>query len=239
MKHLLLILFLFMSIPADSEETMVFGILKLGPDSHTERIRGINTLIMEAVKRTNIDLKSSPDKISLDTNIFNYPFLAISGDTGFTLDESKARILRDYLQLGGTLFIDNQGGVKGNAFDLSLRREFKKVFPENNFEPIPLTHVLFRTFYLLKSTSGRVIAQPYLEGLKISGRYAVIYSMNDLFGALARDEQGRWLYDVYPGEERQREFAIRLGINILMYAITLDYKDDQVHKPFILRREGH
>lgn len=238
MKYLLLILFLFLNIPADSEETITLGILNLNTNNHTERIAGINTLIMETVRRTNIDLKSSPDKISLDSKIFNYPFLIISSDNGFTLDESMARVIREYLQLGGTLFIDNQGGVKGNSFDLSLRREFKKVFPENNFEPIPLNHVLFRTFYLLKSISGRVIAQPYLEGIKIAGRYALIYSMNDLFGALARDEHGRWLYDVYPGEERQREYAIRLGINILMYAITLDYKDDQVHRPFILRREG-
>lgn len=238
MKYLLLILFLFLNISADSEETITLGILNLNTNNHTERITGINTLIMETVRRTNIDLKSSPDIISLDSKIFNYPFIIISSDNGFTLDETRARVIREYLQLGGTLFIDNQGGVKGNAFDLSLRREFKKVFPENNLEPIPLNHVLFRTFYLLKSASGRVIAQPYLEGIKIAGRYALIYSMNDLFGALARDEHGRWLYDVYPGEERQREYAIRLGINILMYAITLDYKDDQVHRPFILRREG-
>ncbi len=238
MKYISLLLLLFLSTTVASEETVLFGILRLGTDSYTERIKGISTLILEAVKRTNIDLKFSPDKISLDTNIFNYPFLVVTGNSGFTLDEERAKLLRDYLQLGGTLFIDNSGGVKGNTFDLSLRREFKKVFPENSFEAIPANHVLFRTFYLLKSPSGRVIAQPFLEGLKISGRYAVIYSMNDLFGAIARDEQGRWLYDVYPGGERQREFSIRLGINILMYAITLDYKDDQVHRPFILRREG-
>lgn len=238
MRHLLLILFLIISIPSFAEETVVFGILNLGQDMGGERIRGITTLIMETVKRTNIDLKSSPENILLNRSIFSYPFLAILSDSGFTLDDKEAKILRDYLQLGGTLFIDNSGGVKGNAFDLSIRREFKKVFPENNFEPIPLNHVIFKTFYLLKSVSGRVIAQPYLEGIKISERYAVIYSINDLFGSLARDGQGRWLYDVYPGGERQREFAVRLGINILMYALTLDYKDDQVHKPFILRRGG-
>ncbi len=227
-----------MSTPLVSEETVPIGVLRLGSEGYTERIKGITTLVLETVKRTNIDLKSLQDKVPLSTDIFNYPFLVITGNSGFTLDEEKSKLLRDYLQLGGTLFIDNSGGVKGNAFDLSLRKEFKKVFPDGNFETIPVNHVLFRTFYLLKSPSGRIIAQPFLEGLKISGRYAVIYSMNDLFGALARDEQGRWLYDVYPGGERQREFSIRLGINILMYAITLDYKDDQVHRPFILRREG-
>jgi hypothetical protein len=218
---------------------VTLGILTFPQNSYTERIKGITALIMETVKRTNIDLKSTIDRVVLKGDIFNYPILIISGDNAFTISEQDAKLLRDYLQMGGTLLIDNSGGVKGNSFDLSLRREFKKVFPENNFEPVPLNHVIFRTFYLLKNVSGRVINQPFLEGLKVSDRYAVIYSANDLFGALARDEQGRWLYDVYPGGERQREYAVRLGINILMYAITLDYKDDQVHKPFILRREGY
>ena len=54
----------------------------------------------------------------------------------------------------------------------------------------------------------------------------------------ARDNLGTWRYPIAPGGEHQRELAIRLGVNVVMYALCLDYKDDQVHAPFIMRRRG-
>ena len=71
----------------------------------------------------------------------------------------------------------------------------------------------------------------------MDGRTVVIYSQNDLGGAWARDAMGNWEYEVYPGGETQRTMAFRLGINIILYALTGDYKQDQVHLPFILRRQ--
>ena len=63
-----------------------------------------------------------------------------------------------------------------------------------------------------------------------------MYSTNDLGGAWARDKLGHWKFDVISGGERQRQLSIRLGVNILMYALTLDYKKDMVHLPIILER---
>ena len=61
----------------------------------------------------------------------------------------------------------------------------------------------------------------------------MVYSQNDLLGAWARDDLGMWEYEVEP---RQRENTFRFGVNLVMYAMCLDYKDDQVHLPFILKR---
>lgn len=237
MKKLLIFIIVFLTELAFADETISIAIVQKRTEFLGERFRGINNFIVETVRRTNVDIESSPKEIKLNEEIFNYPFLILLGRSDFTFSQYEAGMLRDYLQLGGTILIDNSGGVKDNPFDISVRREFKKVFPEKNFEPIPFNHVLFRTFYLLKNPSGRLLTQPFLEGINLSNRYCVIYSMNDLFGALAKDEQGRWIYDVYPGDETQRELALRLAINIIMYTLTLDYKDDQVHKPFILRRQ--
>ena len=77
---------------------------------------------------------------------------------------------------------------------------------------------------------------PYLEGVEHDGRLVVIYSQNDLGGAWARDNFGQWEHEVVPGGGMQREMAFRLGVNMAMYALCLDYKTDQVHVPFILRR---
>ena len=67
-------------------------------------------------------------------------------------------------------------------------------------------------------------------------RAAVVYSQNDLAGAWSRDESGDYDYEVSPGGEPQRELAIRLGINVCMYALCLDYKDDAVHLPLIMKK---
>lgn len=69
-----------------------------------------------------------------------------------------------------------------------------------------------------------------------NGRALIVYSQNDLGGAWARDRFGQWLHEVVPGGEPQREQAFRLGVNLVMYALCLDYKSDQVHVPFIMRR---
>jgi hypothetical protein len=66
----------------------------------------------------------------------------------------------------------------------------------------------------------------------------VIYSRHDLGGALERDNLGNYLHAVEPGGEGQREAAIRMGVNLVVYALCLDYKDDQVHAPFIMRRRA-
>ena len=80
--------------------------------------------------------------------------------------------------------------------------------------------------------------KPWLEAQVLDGRLAVVYSQNDLGGAWARAELGDWEYDCTPGGEPQRETAFRLGVNLAMYALCTDYKDDAVHLPFILRRRS-
>jgi hypothetical protein len=111
-----------------------------------------------------------------------------------------------------------------------------RVLPSTRPAQVPGTHVVFKSFFLLDAAPGRVLNKPTLEGWVVNNRAAVLYSQNDLMGALARDESGGLLFDVSPGGERQREIATRLAINIAMYALCLDYKDDAVHLPLILKR---
>jgi len=111
-----------------------------------------------------------------------------------------------------------------------------RVVPGAQLARIPREHVLYKSFYLLDGPTGRVASMPDLEALEMGGRIAVLYSGNDLIGAFARDSLGSWEFEVTPGGERQREQSIRLGVNIAMYAMCLDYKEDQVHIPFIMKR---
>ena len=95
---------------------------------------------------------------------------------------------------------------------------------------------VFRSFYLLDYVAGRVIVNPFFEGITIDGRTVILYSPNDLTGAWVRDSMGNYLYPVNPGGSQQRETAIRQGVNIILYSLTIDYKKDAVHIPYILQR---
>ncbi|MEZ4249175.1 MAG: DUF4159 domain-containing protein [Polyangiales bacterium] len=107
-----------------------------------------------------------------------------------------------------------------------------------SLRPIARDHTIFRSFYLVDRPFGRVRGPDTVEGLELGGRLAVVYTRHDLGGALARDNLGNWVHPVTPGGDDQRERAIRFGVNLVMYALCLDYKDDQVHAPFIMRRRG-
>ena len=72
--------------------------------------------------------------------------------------------------------------------------------------------------------------------LTSKGEQSLYTAANDLGGAWARDKLGQWAHDIIGGGSRQRQLAIRLGVNITMYALTLDYKKDMVHLPIILER---
>ena len=107
---------------------------------------------------------------------------------------------------------------------------------------IPPDHVLTRAFYLLQEFPGRYSGSPvWVEanpnGASRDGTSGVIIGAHDWASAWARGERGEALAPV-EGGERQREMATRFGVNIAMYALTGNYKADQVHVPDILERLG-
>jgi Domain of unknown function (DUF4159)/Aerotolerance regulator N-terminal len=109
-------------------------------------------------------------------------------------------------------------------------------------EPVPEDHTLTRSFYLLQDFPGRWTgrsvwvdqADPNVN----DGVSSVIIGGHDWAGAWAVDDLGLSAYPVLPGGERQRELARRVGVNVVMYALTGNYKTDQVHIPALLERLG-
>ena len=108
--------------------------------------------------------------------------------------------------------------------------------PNSPIQEIPRSHVLFKSFYLIPEPVGRVARSSTMDGIFDEDRALVLFNSNDMLGAWSRNNLGQHDFDVFPGGERQREMSYRLGINIVMYALCLNYKEDQVHVPFILKR---
>ena len=196
-------------------------------------------LAWEVRKRTSIETRLEPTRVRLDDpSIFETPFLYWSGDAAFDpLSETEIAGLRRFLGFGGFILADDAALEEG-GFDASLRRELARAMPSAPLSRIHNGHTIYRSFYLLSRPEGRIAGPDHLEGITLGDRVALVYSRHDLGGAWARDNLGTYEHSVTPGGEAQRERAIRLGVNIIMYALCLDYKDDQVHAPFIMRRRG-
>lgn len=172
-----------------------------------------------------------------DPLLFESPLVILAGrQAPPNLDENSTRALRQYLLSGGMLWIEDVSGAVSSPFDRWVRRIVPALLPEAELKPLPPDHVVYKTFFLLRGPSGRVQVQGALEGVDWGGRTAVVYSRNDALGAWAKDALGRPLMPCLPGGEPQRYAAKKLTLNILMYSLTGNYKDDAVHQPFLLQK---
>lgn len=202
------------------------------------RPSALRRLLLEVEKRTSVLVTGTPPTVrAASKELFSHPFLVLAGDRSFEpFSDEEVLNLRQYLQAGGFLLVDSAEGVSDGPFMKSVEREIGRIFTGTKLGTIPRDHVLYKSFYLIDQPAGRVAVSPTMQGVFDNDRLAVVVSHNDLLGAWARDNFGNWKYQCTPGGERQREYAYRLGVNLVMYALCINYKADQVHVPFILRR---
>jgi hypothetical protein len=166
-----------------------------------------------------------------------------------------------YMKRGGTMLFDTRdaidsppgrGGEMRGPGMIALRSILSSLdIPE--LEPVSHDHVLTKTFFLLRDFPGRFAnGQLWVEALPAAGEEeesnrparagdgvsSILITSNDLAGAWALLPDGQPMLPVVPGEPRQRDMAFRAGVNIVMYALTGNYKADQVHIPALLERLG-
>jgi hypothetical protein len=171
--------------------------------------------------------------------------------------EAAIRRIDAFMKGGGTVVFDTRDalnvrpGGAPSAEGQYLRRMLATLdIPE--LEPVPRDHVLTKTFYILENFVGRyATSQTWVEALPPQtdgaesrparagdGVSPIIITGNDLAAAWAVGRRNEALYPVVGSDPRQREMAFRGGVNIVMYALTGNYKADQVHVPALLERLG-
>ena len=197
-------------------------------------------LMQEMRQRTSVETLNERRVLTLrDPALFSHPFLYMTGEQAFEpFDTEELEILRRYLSFGGLMLIDDARGNKGQDFDASMRREIARLFPGRSLKILSPDHSVFRTYYLIRTLGGVRIVNPYLEGVHIGDRTPLLYCQNGLGAAWERDYLGNWVSACHPGGESQRLQAFKLGVNAIMYAITVNYKQDLIHLPFIRRKLG-
>lgn len=204
------------------------------------RPKALHRLAWELDKRTSVavDLET-PVITPAPAKLHQTPMLYLAGDRDFPQPGPDAlEALRRFLTFGGFLLIDSAEGSTDGAFDRSVRTLIGGLFPQPGpgLELIASDHVVYKSFYLLDRPLGRLSLSPVMEGVTRGGRMVIAYVQNDLGGAWSRDNFGNYDFPCVPDGERQRELSFRMGVNLVMYALCLDYKTDQVHVPFIMRR---
>ncbi len=162
-----------------------------------------------------------------------------------------------YMKQGGMIIFDTKDYGQGIPTGFTMRGEGTPLqrllgnLDIPRLEPVPESHVLTKSFYLLRSFPGRwdggqlwvqaeapADSEQARQARRVDGVSSILITSNDLASAWALDDRNQPLYPVVPGGERQREMAYRTGVNIVMYALTGNYKTDQVHVPAILERLG-
>ncbi|HZP08154.1 DUF4159 domain-containing protein [Methyloceanibacter sp.] len=175
-------------------------------------------------------------------------------DDAQPLSDATLAKIDAYMKQGGLIIFDTRDqGVSltdSGAQNKALTRLIGQLdIPP--LEPVPENHVLTKSFYLMRSFPGRydggalwVEAEPDDEAersersRRTDGVSSIVITSNDLASAWALDDANRPIYPTVPGGEVQREMAFRAGVNIVMYALTGNYKADQVHVPALLERLG-
>jgi hypothetical protein len=216
----------------------VFSQLKYRGGDWNPHPLAITPLVEEIIARTSIEAVTTRHEATLtDRDLFHYPFLYMTGKYEFEpFTSEEIEILRRFLSYGGFLLVDDALGQQGYGFEKSLRREMQRVFPGNDFKRLPSGHAALRSYYLLRRIGGVRIVNPNLEGITLGNATPVIYCQNNLGGAWERDQLGKWTNACTPGGEEQRRDAFHLGINVVVYAMTENYKEDLIHVPFIRKR---
>ncbi len=221
---------------------------------------GLTGLSDALFARTSVE-PSDPIGVDLERDelaFFPLLYWPVTPGQDLPSDAAYARLNR-YLRGGGMILFDtrdaNTAGLGAASMNSEKLRALALPLDIPPLETVPVDHILTRTFYLLQDFPGRYAGGPvWVEAAPPGAEQAegmpfrnlndnvtpVVIGGNDWAAAWAIDGAGNWMYPVGRGltGERQREYAIRFGVNLVMHVLTGNYKSDQVHVPALLERLG-
>ncbi|MCX7908002.1 MAG: DUF4159 domain-containing protein [Ignavibacteria bacterium] len=165
-------------------------------------------------ENTNIPVEPVYEWVDLSSqNLFSYPILFLTGHGNVNFSEREVENLRTYLKNGGFLYIDDDYGL-----DKFIRREMKKVFPNEEFVELPFNHPIYSIHFKFEKGPPKIHEHdnkpPAGYGLFYNGRLCVFYTYESNLGDGWVDP------DIYKDPPEIREKAFKMGTNIVIYALT-------------------
>ncbi len=200
--------------------------------------RGVDEWADEVVLRTSAPARRPPTLVrASDPTILNDSFLYWSDKVAVEpVDEREIKTLRKFIALGGLLVIDDASATsagKDGPFGISARRELARILPSSVVVPLKPDHVLFRTYYLLSASKRDNSIVKDVDAVMQGTAASVILLHSNLVSQLAEGVSAS-----ISDDGTRREMAIRFAVNIAMYSLCSNYKDDQVHGAYLMRHRG-
>lgn len=219
--------------------------------------RGLSGLANYITTRTSLE-PGEPIGVDIAVDELSfYPLIYWPVDPRAELPDAKTMARIDsFMKKGGSVIFDTKDALSGGfggitVSDATLRlRQILATLDIPPLERVPSDHVLTKSFYLLSSFPGRYnLGALWVEVSEAEndskrpvrvgdGVSSILITSNDFAGAWAVDDNGQYLLPTVPSSPRQRTYAYRVGVNLMMYALTGNYKSDQVHIPALLERLG-
>ncbi len=184
-----------------------------GGDWYNDPTGDVNMMKFLA-KNTNIKVNPIYKFVDLSSdNLFMYPVLFLTGHGNVNFSTQEARNLRAYLENGGFLYIDDDYGL-----DPYIRKEMKKVFPEQEFVELPFNYGIYDIQYKFPNGLPKIHKHddkaPQGFGLFHNKRLCVFYGFESNIGDGWVDP------DIYNDPEERRQTAFKMGTNIIVWALT-------------------
>ncbi|MCX4241386.1 DUF4159 domain-containing protein [Paraliomyxa miuraensis] len=197
----------------------------------------MRVLARELRLRTRLEPALEPGEVAADADaLFSTPFLYVAGEGELPpLPPGGEEALRRFIDLGGLILFDAADGGTDPGFVRDVKALLQRIAPASEVAPVGRDHVLYRSFYLVDAPMGRTRTHDHVLGVQDEGRLRALVMRNDLGGALAETNDGLPAYPCTPGGNVQREWAVRFGVNVLLYATCTDYKADRAHVETLLR----
>lgn len=146
-------------------------------------------------------------------NIYLYPMLFLTGHGTMNLADAEVKRLRSYLEHGGFLYIDDDYGM-----DASIRKEMKKVFPQQEFVELPFSHPIYSSHFSFPNGLPKIhehdAKRPQGLGLFHEGKLCVFYTYE------TNPSDGWADPDVHHDTPEKREVSLKIGTNIIVYALS-------------------
>ena len=174
----------------------------------------IPNLLQAIAERTTLPVERREARVTLlDDRLWDYPFLHITGHGNLKLSDREVERLREYLTRGGFLHVSDNYGL-----DSSFRREIARVFPERPLVDVPLKHPIYNLVYEFPKGLPKIHEHdgkpPRGLGIFLGDRLAVFYDYESDLGDGWEDP------DVHKDPPELHEAALRMGVNLFVYAIT-------------------
>lgn len=216
-KKVCLLLIIIFSANAFAQNESGFQIARLkysgGGDWYNDPSAEVNLLKFVA-SHTNIKVDPEYKFVDISSDeIFSYPFLFMTGHGNVVFSKDEVYRLRTYLENGGFLYIDDDYGL-----DNAIRREMKKVFPQDDFIEIPFSYELYNSFYKFENGPPKTHEHdekiPRGYGIFVNNRLAVYYTYE------SNPSDGWADQEVHNDPENKREEALKFGTNIVVWALS-------------------